>query len=637
MCGIAGAFDRTGNRRFPQERLSAMLNAISHRGPDEQGFHAERQLALGARRLSIVDISGGHQPMCNEDGSVWVAFNGELFDYPELRIDLLKRAHRLRTRCDTEAWVHLYEDDDMAMLERTRGQFAVSLWDSRRRRLVLARDRFGICPLYYAESDGWLLWASEARALFASGLITPRPDPKGIDYFFNFFSQPPERTCFDGVRMLRPGHILEAAGGRLNLRRYFDLEFPPSGEERRERGLSDELSGLLDRAVERRLRGDVPVACYISGGLDSTVVLSIASRQRRGAVQSFSMGLMNGAGPNETGPASETAELLGSPLAVASMDSSAIAGAFPELIQAVEAPVLDTSCACMMRLAALAHEHRFKVVLTGEGADEALAGYPWFKAQKLSDLAPPAISDWFGRTLLRAAGSAVSAPPDGVRTAQQKMFDVAGVARSHFYSRGMWDLLGGYRARDDMGIDWERVRRWHPLNRSLYVGYTATLAGMQLFSKGDRVTMHSSIEARYPYLDEDVVQFCAGIAPEYKLRGLTEKWILRDVAARTLPRKIARRPKTMFRAKLAPTFLGKDRPAWIDQLLSAESLRAVGWFDPAGVARAAKRDFRPRRAILDFGLTSVIAAQLWHHIWCGGGLCDLAVWSPPAVPASLAP
>ncbi len=314
------------------------------------------------------------------------------------------------------------------------------------------------------------------------------------------------------------------------------------------------------------------------------------------------------------------------------MDSRAIADAYPELIEAVEAPVLDTSCACMMRLAALAHEHGFKVVLTGEGADEALAGYPWFKLQKLASVAPAGISAWFGRAVPRFFGGKASPERQGAGIAQQMMFDIAGGTRCSFYSRGFLDLMGGYSPQDDMGVDWDRLRQWHPLNRSLYVGYKATLAGMQLLSKGDRVTMHSSIEARYPYLDEDVVEFCAGIAPEYKLRGLTEKWLLRDVAARTLPARIARRPKTMFRARLASTFLGLDRPRWVDQLLSPESIRATGWFDHAAVARARKRGFSPRRPVHDFGLMSVIAVQLWHHVWCGGGLCELPGWSAPALP-----
>lgn len=635
MCGIAGALDLTGERLFSEARLSAMLAAIAHRGPDDGAMHVEPGVALGARRLSIVDLEGGRQPVSNEDGSVWVAFNGELFDYPEIRLELLKRGHRLRTRCDTEAWVHLYEDDGLKMLERTRGQFAVSLWDSRTRRLLLARDRFGICPLYFAESHGWLLWASEIKALLASGLIDARPDAKAIDYFFNFFSQPAERTCFEGIRMLGPGQFLKASGGRVRVRRYYDLNFPREGEERRGGPLKEELAGLLERSVARRLRGDVPVACYISGGLDSTVVLQAASRLKGGGVPAFTVGLTGGAGPDETASASATARFTGSPLATASMDASSIANAYPELIEAVEAPVLDTSCACMLRLASVVHENGFKVVLTGEGADEALAGYPWFKLQKLAGSRFAGMSEWFGR----AAAWSLGAKPDrgwsGIGIAQQMMFDVAAASRGSFYSQDFWHRLNGYCAQDDMGIDWERLRQWHPLNRSLYVGYKATLAGMQLFSKGDRVTMHSSIEARYPYLDEDLVEFCAGIAPEYKLRGMTEKWLLREVAAEMLPPTLAGRPKTMFRAQLARTFLRPDSPKWVDQLLSPESIRAAGWFDPAAVTRARRKAFHPLRPILDFGMMNVIAVQLWHHVWCAGKLCDLPAWSAPVPRATV--
>lgn len=600
MCGIAGAFDTTGERQFPRSVLSAMLAAIAHRGPDDEAAHHEPGLAIGARRLSILDLDGGRQPIANEDGSIRVAFNGELFEYPEMRERLLTRGHRLRTRCDTEAWVHLYEDYGAEMLEHARGQFAVSLWDSNSRRLLLARDRFGICPLYYALADGWLLWASEVRAIFASGLVQPEPDAKGIDYFFRFFSPPPERTFFLGVRMLAPGFLLEAGARGVSTRRYWDLNFPRRGEELRGEPAS-ELHARLDRAVERRLRGDVPVACYISGGLDSSVVLGLASRLRRDGVASFSIGLTGGAGPDETGPASETANLLRSPLAIASMDAAAIAEAYPELVEAAEVPVLDTSCACMMRLAGLAHEHGFKVVLTGEGADEALAGYPWFKVQKFAAMTP-------------------FAP----RTASHLISDVAARARREVYSAAMWEQTNGYEAWDELGLDWSRLDSWHPLNRSLYLAYKTTLAGMQLVSKGDRVAMHSSVETRYPYLDEDVVEFCCSMAPEYKLRRLTDKWALRQAAAKILPPQIAGRPKTMFRAKLAPTFLGPHRPAWVDQLLSAESLNRAGWFDPALIHRARLRRFGLRRTLGNFGLASVVAVQVWHHLWCGGGLCELS-------------
>jgi asparagine synthase (glutamine-hydrolysing) len=653
MCGIAGAFDLTGTRAFPASRLAAMTDAITHRGPDDEHFHFEPGVALGARRLSIVDLAGGRQPLSNEDETVWVAFNGELFEYPELKRQLLARGHHLATRCDTEAWVHLYEDLGEGMFERARGQFAVSLWDRKDRTLILGRDRVGICPLYYAETDGWLLWGSEIKALIASGLVEPRPDPRGIDHLFTFFCAGTTRTYFDGVKSIPPGHYLKVRDGRVSKRLYWDLDFPDAGDERRVDDptlLRDELEHLLRQAVERRLRGDVPVVSYISGGLDSTVVLGLSSRQRGVAVPSFTIGL-DAAGPDERLSSKESAEVLGSPLTTVTMNRARIAQAFPELVVAAEGPVLDTSCAALLRLAETVHEHGYKVALTGEGADEALGGYVWYKTQKVRlwmarrGLTP--ISLLARRALLAAIGGGASRRAPllairGVRTAQQDMYELISQSRPTLYSDAMWQSLAGHDPYTDLDITNDRIGRWHPLNQSLYVGYKVMLAGLLMISKGDRIAMHSSVEARYPFLDDDVIAFCASIAPEYKIRGMKEKWLLRQVAAKTLPERIANRPKTMFRASLAMTFLGEHRPPWVDQLLSPESLRAAGYFDPEAVARERRAQltlprFTPRRFVFDLGLTSVVTTQLWHHLYFGGGLCELPTWSDPSLAGNRTP
>ena len=645
MCGIAGALDLIGTRDFPAERLLAMTGAIAHRGPDDEQVHREPGVALGVRRLSIIDLAGGRQPIANEDRSLWVAFNGELFEYPELRVHLLARGHRLATRCDTEAWVHLYEDRGAAMFEEARGQFAVSLWDRTNRTLILGRDRVGICPLYYAERDGWLLWGSEVKALLASGLVEARPDVRGIDHLFSFFCAGTSRTFFEGVTSLPPGHFLRVKDGRVELRKYWDLDFPDAGHERRvhdPKPLIDELEILLRQAVERRLRSDVPVVSYISGGLDSTVVLGMSSRHRGEAVPSFTIGF-DRAGPDERAEATEAAKELGSRLTTVVMSRSTIAEAFPELITAAEGPVLDTSCAALMKLAAAVHEQGYKVALTGEGADEALAGYVWYKSQKVRD----EFSQRFGaflprltRKLLLGAvgGGSARRPPErgigGVRPAQQDIYEFTGQARSGLYSGWMWQQLDDHDPYADLDITNDRITRWHPLNQSLYVGYKVMLAGLLMISKGDRIAMHSSVETRYPFLDDDVIAFCANLAPEYKLHGMTEKWLLRRVAEKTLPRRIANRPKTMFRSKLSTTFLGPHRPAWVDQLLSPGSLRRTGYFDVEKVLRQRRmQTMLPRvtvqRLVYDVGLTCVVSTQLWHHLFCGGGLCELPVWTPP--------
>jgi asparagine synthase (glutamine-hydrolysing) len=644
MCGIAGAVDLKGTREFPWDRLLSMTGTIAHRGPDDEQIHIEPGVALGARRLSIIDLAGGRQPLANEDQSVWVAFNGELFEYPELRQDLLARGHHLATRCDTEAWVHLYEDLGEAMFERALGQFAVSLWDRHTRTLILGRDRVGICPLYYTEVDGWLLWASEVKALLASGMVAARPDPRGIDHFFTFFCTGTTRTFFDGVASLPPGHFLRVRDGRVTKHCYWDLDFPDAGQERRlddPAPLVEELEGLVMQAVERRLRSDVPVVSYISGGLDSTVVLGCCSRQRGEPIPAFTIGF-DRAGPDERSHATEAAAVLGSPLTTVTMDRASLAQTYPELIRAAEGPVLDTSCAALLRLAQAVHQQGYKVALTGEGADEALAGYVWYKSQAIRDAITGKIGQGIpliirrlamraaaGRRPLLPAESAIA----GVRPAQQELFEFIAQAKPTLYSAALWDRLGDHNPYSDLDITNERIGRWHPLNQSLYVGYKVMLAGLLMIAKGDRIAMNASVETRYPFLDDDVIAFCAGIAPEYKLRGRTEKWILRQVAARILPERIARRPKTMFRASMSGTFLGPGRPSWVDQLLSVESLEATGYFDPAAVARERARQVRipritPARIVYDVALTNVVSTQLWHHLFCGGGLCDLPVWQP---------
>ena len=470
-----------------------------------------------------------------------------------------------------------------AMFERARGQFAVSLWDRNNRTLILGRDRVGICPLYYAQADGWLIWGSEIRAFLASGLFIARPDHRGIDHFFTFFGAGTTRTFFEGVKSLPPGHFLKIRDGRLTQHRYWDLDFPDAGTNA---GLMtpvrliEEFEAILRQAVERRLRSDVPVVSYISGGLDSTVVLGLCSEQRGEAIPAFTVGL-DRAGPDERTQAAEAAATLGSPLFTMAVDRAGIAAAYPELVRAAECPVLDTSCAALLRLAQSVHQQGYKVVLTGEGADEALAGYVWYKGQAWLN----AITRHTGGGLPRLIGSLVKTSITGIdghafleidrRSAagSASLYEMISLVKPTLYSAEMKERLADHDPYSDLDLTTDRIKRWHPLNQSLYAGYKIMLPGMLLHSKGDRIAMNASVETRYPYLDEDVIAFCAGIAPEYKLRGMTEKWILRQVAARILPKKIANRPKTMFRASMAGTFLGSHRPSWVDQLLSPESLK----------------------------------------------------------------
>ncbi len=651
MCGIAGAIDLTGRRDFPIGLLRRMTGAIAHRGPDDEHFHSEPGLAMGARRLSILDLEGGRQPISNETGDIWVAFNGELFDYPEIRKELISQGHRLTTSCDTEAWVHLYEDYGRNLFLKTRGQFAVSLWDRPNRILFLGRDRVGICPLYYAQEDGWLLWGSEIKAILASGLITPRPDPKAIDNFFTTFCASTSRTFFEGIQSIPPGHYIQVKEGKVKVHKYWDLEFPDAGEELKLKDptpLIEQFESIIRQAVRRRLRADVPVVTYLSGGLDSTVILGFCAQERQKSIPTFIIG-MNGSGPDERVNAIESAKYFDSPKTLVTVTSSDIVSAYPELIAAAEGPVMDTSCACLLKLANVVHEQGFKVALTGEGADEALAGYEWFKTEKIRTgierFSGPFLSRLFvraiqfsmrGRNLQRFPLRAIA----GARVAQQPSYICMRLCRDAYYSPQMWDLLGDHSPFQDFDLTNERFNHWHPLNQSLYVGYKVMLPGLLMMAKGDRVAMNSSVETRYPFLDEEVIDFCAKLAPKYKLHGWTEKWLLRKVAEKTLPRPISRRPKTMFRAKWSQLFLGTDRPAWVDQLLSPEALRTSGFFDPKGVAKVRnyleRFPLHPlRRLTLDASLVGIIATQLWYHTFMGKPLADLPQWSSPNFPEKI--
>ena len=641
-----------------QDRLRAMANAIVHRGPDEDGVFLRPGLAMANRRLSIVGLADGRQPIHNEDRSVSVVFNGELFDYPEVRAELIGRGHVFRTHCDTELLPHLWEDFGEGMLERLRGQFAVALWDERKQRLTLARDRFGICPLYWTrqttpEGD-ILLFGSEIKALLASGLVKAKADPRGINHVFTFFALPGPTTCFEGIHSLLPGHYLtiDFAGGTVRERVYWEIDFPDRGDEEvrnfRRFGdnsanpVVDEFEAALQRSVARRLRADVPVVSYLSGGVDSSVVVAMASRQRtnegKSPIPTFTISVAE-KGLNEQAEAASVARSVGSEQTVVEFGRAEVLNAYPELTRAAEGPVIDTACAALLVLAKAVHQKGYKVALTGEGADEWLAGYPWYKVHRLLGAfdAIPGIkaSPLIRRAYLRATGSPL-APQAQISRAQEAVggpnawldaYGLFGLSKQRFYSTQMWERIGDHVPFADLQLNLERAKKWHPLNRSLYVGARVMLPGLLLSCKGDRVAMNSSVEARYPFLDEEVFGFLAKLHPSWKLSGLREKLILRYVADRWVPKSIAWRRKAMFRAPL-DGFHTMTFPTFADQLLSPESLRKAGYFDPASVDswRTRFKTMRPgsnQRTMVEMGLVGVVATQLWHHTFIDGSLADL--------------
>jgi asparagine synthase (glutamine-hydrolysing) len=649
MCGIAGIIDLSGLHAVPGGAIHAMSRALFHRGPDEEGFLQRPGLALASRRLSIVGLADGQQPMTNEDGDVSVVFNGELFDHVERRAELTARGHRLRTHCDTEIIPHLWEDHQEGMFGRLRGQFAIALWDERRRRLMLGRDRFGISPIYWTRQGDWLLFASEIKGLLASGMVTAKPDMRGIDQMFTFAAMPGPVTCFEGVQLLPAGHYLEITPADetgttavISERAYWEMEFPNHGEEEPDGDpgkLVDAFEDVLLKAVEKRLRADVPVGAYLSGGLDSSMIVAMACKLKGSAINTYTIRVDDPA-LDELSAANLSAKHIGTkPPIVQDFRNSDALASYPELIQAAESPVIDTSCAALLMLAKRVHACGQKIVLTGEGADEWLAGYPWYKAAKVMgvlDLIPGLrLSDVARRAYLRLHH--VPNYPPAMRLELEKSiggpnawidsYGLLALSKLRFYAEPMREVLEKTRPWEELGLNVERAKRWDPLNRGLWIGARVTLAGHLLQAKGDRVSMHSSVEVRYPFLDEDVFDFTAKLHPRWKLRGFRDKYLLRRVAERWLPPQIARRHKVIFRAPL-DSFHMDPEPKFVAELLSEESLRRTGYFDVKEV-RHWRKAFRQMRAgslprlSVEMGLCAVVATQLWHHTFIDGSLADL--------------
>ncbi len=649
MCGIAGVIDLVGERTVPDDVVRRMARAIVHRGPDEEGFHFGAGIALASRRLSIVGLADGQQPVTNEDRNIHVVFNGELFDHLDRRRELEARGHRLVKHCDTEIIPHLWEDLRESMFERLRGQFAIALWDERARQLTLGRDRFGICPIYWTRQGDWLLFASEIKALLASGMVPAKPDRRGIDHVFTFAAMPGPRTCFEGIQLLLPGHFLQitpanerGASSVISERAYWEMNFPDRGDEDPgddPKRLVDDFEKVLLQAVEERLRADVPVGAYLSGGVDSSMIVAMACRIKGPAINTYTI-RVDSPELDELSAANLTAKHVGTkPPIVQEFRKSDATETYPHLIRAAEAPVVDTSCAAMLQLAQRVHANGQKVVLTGEGSDEWLLGYPWYKLAKLInylDVLPGVrLSELARRSYLRLHG--VPQYPRAFRQHTEDLvggpnawidaYGLLGLSKLRFYSEQMHEVRAQSDPWGELQFPLERAKRWHPLNRGVWVAGRVTLAGLLLQAKGDRVAMHSSVEVRYPFLDEEVFDFLARIHPRWKLRGFRDKHLLRLLAERWVPKSIARRQKVIFRAPLDSFHLDPE-PAYVAQLLSEESLRRTGYFDVAAVHQWRKefRNMRPGsmpRLSVEMGLAAVVATQLWHHLYLDSNLAEL--------------
>jgi asparagine synthase (glutamine-hydrolysing) len=580
-----------------------MTRMLSHRGPDEEGYHLEGRLGLGQRRLSIIDLAGGRQPIYNEDRSICVVFNGEIFNYLELRQDLEKKGHRFATHTDTETIVHAYEEYGRDYLSRLNGQFAIALWDGRKQVLGLARDRLGIRPLFYARPpDGTLVFASEMKALFRYPGLRPEMDPQGLNQIFTFWVNVPPRTPFVGVQELRPGESLWVEPDRTVAFLYWKPSFPDAGDypDLPISHYIDRLRELLQDSLRLQLRADVPVASYLSGGLDSSILSSLVKRHHNPDLLTFSLAFAD-AGFDERAFQNQVAGYLGTRHSLVEVDHRMVADDFARAVWFAERPLLRTAPSPMFRLAGLVRKAGVKVVLTGEGADEIFAGYNIFREDKVrrfwarqpeSALRPLLLSALYPYVNKNASSQAFW------RAFFRKgLTDTGNPYYSHLIRWGntaaIKDLLRPeLRARmDDQAMYRELdaftdpdILRWHPLCRAQYLEMSLFMPGYLLSSQGDRMMMGNSVEGRFPFLDHRLVEFAATIPPRYKLRILDEKHILKRAFADVVPEAVVKRPKQPYRAPIAPCFLGEHRSEAAEGL-EEKAIAEAGYFQPAEAGR----------------------------------------------------
>lgn len=637
MCGIAGLYNLAAHSPIEQHQIRQMLAMLRHRGPDQFGLYLDKTVGLGNARLSVLDLKTGQQPISNEDGSVWIVLNGEIFNYVELRPELEALGHQLVTQTDTEVLVHLYEEYGPDCLSRLNGQFAMAIWDGRNRTLFLARDRLGVRPLYYTVVDGVLVFGSEIKAVLADPRVRAEFDPVALDQIFTYWSPLSPRTAFKNIFTLPPGHFLVAHEGALAITPYWRLEFPDESatDTRRQDDCLEAFRALLIDATRIRLRADVPVGAYLSGGLDSSVTAAIIRNFSSSHLDTFSIAFSD-ANFDESQFQQRMADHLGTNHHVAFVTHADIGCVFPDVIWHTEIPILRTSPAPMFLLSRLVRDHQFKVVLTGEGADEFLAGYDIFKEMKIrrfwarkpeSDLRAlllqklypdipglktgggAFLTAFFKQRLAEVHSPFYSHLLRWVNTSRIKRF-FSEALRTDIQAQGRL-FQPGELPPDAIDLP-PSFDRWHPLHRAQYLEITMFLSEYLLSSQGDRVGMAHSVEGRFPFLDYRLVEFANHLPPRYKLHGLTEKYLLKKLGREWLPDEIWQRVKRPYRAPIHRSFFNDQTIPYVREMLSPAYVDEAGLFNSTAVSHLVKKieSHMPITETDDMALAGILSSHL---------------------------
>lgn len=603
MCGIAGILNN-GKQEVSLDLLKGMIAQLRHRGPDGYGFYLDKMVGLAHSRLSIIDLNSGWQPMCNEDETLWITFNGEIFNYLELREELTTQGHKFRTASDTETIIHLYEEYGSDCLKYLNGQFAFAIWDNNNKRLFLARDRMGIRPLYYTSTSEGFFFASEVKGIFANSNIPRSIDAVGLDQIFTLWTTVAPRTIFKDIKELPAGHFIEVTGTKIKLQKYWELSFSNQDESTSMEEWVSRVKEALVNSIRLQLRADVEVGAYLSGGLDSSITAALINNYTGSTLRTFSVAFEDKEF-DESVHQQEMARYLGTEHSVITCSSMQIGEAFKDVVWHMESPVLRTAPVPLYFLSKLVRESGIKVVLTGEGADEIFAGYDIFKEAKIRQFWARFPNSKKRPLLLRKLYPHLSNSPSKLGIYTEKFFDpmpssVSDSCYAHyprwkttaaiklFYSSEMREMLReSDPIREIKSTLPENTGNWDYLSNAQFVEMKTLLAGYLLSSQGDRVGMAHSIEGRFPYLDNNLVELCATIPPNLRMKGLTEKYILRESMKELLPTNIGNRTKQPYRAPDVASFFSPafKLPSYVEDVLSPELIKKAGCFNPDSVKK----------------------------------------------------
>jgi asparagine synthase (glutamine-hydrolysing) len=637
MCGIAGIARISPADPPCPEVLGRMAALLRHRGPDGSGAYIDDRVGLAHTRLSVIDLSWGGQPIGNEDGSLWIVYNGEVFNHPELRDELSNRGHTFRTHTDTETVLHLYEEIGPSCLDRLNGQFAFAIWDSRRSRLFLARDRMGILPLHYSIIDGSLVFASEVKAVLHALGRPPELDPQSLDQVFTFWTTIPGRTAFKGVQELPPGHFLIMAEGGIAVRSWWQMSFSPDAERTTLTSTQavENIANLLQDAIRIRLRADVPVGAYLSGGLDSSGLTALAMRSLANRLQTFGIRFQE---PDfDEGEHQHTmVSFLGVDHREVMAANREIAMRFPEVIWHYEKPTLRTAPAPLFILSRLVRESGLKVVLTGEGADEVFGGYNIFKEAKIRAFWARDPSSAIRPLLIGRLYPYIFKDDRLLGILQgffrQGMEDLSDPFYSHrirwnntrrlkgFYSGDWAQSVSGYDCVEELkGIIAPDFPSLDLMSRAQYLEMILFMSGYLLSGQGDRMAMAHSVETRPPYLDHRLVDLLGNLPFSMKMPGLKEKALLKRCYCDILPPSILNRPKHPYRAPIHQALLGAE-DGWVGEALSPESFRETGIFDSVKVSRLLNSlaASSHKREMDDMALVAILSTHSLHKQFVSG-------------------